>query len=205
MLPKTTSGIPVWGAEGTNGKKGRRQLGNEYLQYSELIQGLQNCWPMPRSVGCSLYIFSGGGGGVQAMISCRSSLTRRHSRNLSESRIRAAQCYGYAIRRCGSGHNTCADKLNLISGNAAGTSASQCATGAHVGCLLQTDGGIVPCRMQLWGEAPFPPPHFPLPTTPPPPLCNSYAKVPNPYGPYAYCSLDKGVASVQHIQLLTHT
>ena len=27
----------------------------------------------------------------------------------------------------------------------------------------------------------------------PPPPCNSYAKVPNQYGPYAYCSLDKAV------------
>ena len=28
---------------------------------------------------------------------------------------------------------------------------------------------------------------------PPPPLCKSYAKVPNQYGPYACCSLDKAV------------
>ena len=28
----------------------------------------------------------------------------------------------------------------------------------------------------------------------PPPLCISYANVHNYYGPYAYCSLDKGVA-----------
>ena len=40
---------------------------------------------------------------------------------------------------------------------------------------------------------------------PPPPPCNSYAKVPNEYGPYAYYSLDKGVACAQHIQLPTHT
>ena len=39
-----------------------------------------------------------------------------------------------------------------------------------------------------------------------PPLpCISYANVHNYYGPYAYCSLDKGVACAQHIQLLTHT
>ena len=40
-------------------------------------------------------------------------------------------------------------------------------------------------------------------STPPP--CISYANVHNYYGPYAYCSLDKGVACAQHIQLLTHT
>ena len=39
----------------------------------------------------------------------------------------------------------------------------------------------------------------------PPPLCVSYADVHNYYGPYAYCSLDKGVACAQHIQLPTHT
>ena len=35
--------------------------------------------------------------------------------------------------------------------------------------------------------------------------CISYANVHNYYGPYAYCSLDKGVACAQHIQLPTHT
>ena len=36
------------------------------------------------------------------------------------------------------------------------------------------------------------------PTDVPPPPCMSYAKVPNQYGPYAYCSLDKAVdAQVQ--------
>ena len=39
----------------------------------------------------------------------------------------------------------------------------------------------------------------------PPPPCISYANVHNYSGPYAYCSLDKGVACVQHIQLPTHT
>ena len=39
----------------------------------------------------------------------------------------------------------------------------------------------------------------------PPPPRISYANVHNYYGPYAYCSLDKGVACAQHIQLLTHT
>ena len=39
----------------------------------------------------------------------------------------------------------------------------------------------------------------------PPPPGISYANVHNYYGPYAYCSLDKGVACAQHIQLLTHT
>ena len=39
--------------------------------------------------------------------------------------------------------------------------------------------------------------------TPSPP-CISYANVHKYYGPYAYCSLDKGVACVQHIQLPTH-
>ena len=34
---------------------------------------------------------------------------------------------------------------------------------------------------------------------PPPPLCISYTNVHNYYGPYAYCSLDKGVACAQHI------
>ena len=38
-----------------------------------------------------------------------------------------------------------------------------------------------------------------------PPLCISYANVHNYYGPYAYCSLDKGVACTQHIQLPTYT
>ena len=33
----------------------------------------------------------------------------------------------------------------------------------------------------------------------------SYANVHKYYGPYTYCSLDKGVACVQHIQLPTHT
>ena len=40
--------------------------------------------------------------------------------------------------------------------------------------------------------------------TPPPP-CRSYANVHNYYGPYANCSLDKGVACAQHIQPPTHT
>ena len=40
---------------------------------------------------------------------------------------------------------------------------------------------------------------------PPPPRCISYANVNNYYGPYAYCSLDKGVACAQHIQLPAHT
>ena len=39
--------------------------------------------------------------------------------------------------------------------------------------------------------------------TPPPP-CISYTNVPNHYGPYAHCSLDKGIACAQHI-LLAHT
>ena len=39
----------------------------------------------------------------------------------------------------------------------------------------------------------------------PPPPCISYTNVHNYYGPYAYCSLDKGVACAQHIQLPTHT
>jgi hypothetical protein len=47
-----------------------------------------------------------GGGGVQTMASRRSPLTRRHGRNLSESRIRAVQCYDCPTRRCSSGHNT---------------------------------------------------------------------------------------------------
>ena len=37
-----------------------------------------------------------------------------------------------------------------------------------------------------WGAA--------APSTPPPPSGISYANVHNYYGPYAYCSLDKGVA-----------
>ena len=44
-----------------------------------------------------------------------------------------------------------------------------------------------------------------MPKYPPPPPCTSYADVHNYYGPYAYCSLDKGVACAQHIQLPTHT
>ena len=32
---------------------------------------------------------------------------------------------------------------------------------------------------------------------PPPPPCISYANVRNYYGPYAHCSLDKGVAYLQ--------
>ena len=43
-----------------------------------------------------------------------------------------------------------------------------------------------------------------VPNVPPPP-CISYANVHNYYGPYAYCSLDKGVACAQHIQLPTYT
>ena len=39
---------------------------------------------------------------------------------------------------------------------------------------------------------------------PPPPPCISYANAHNYYGPYAYCSLDKGAACTQHIQLPTH-
>ena len=38
-----------------------------------------------------------------------------------------------------------------------------------------------------------------------PPSCISYANVRNYYNPYAHCSLDKGVAGAQHIQLLAHT
>ena len=37
------------------------------------------------------------------------------------------------------------------------------------------------------------------------PPCISYTNVGNYYGPYAYCSLDNGVACTQHIQLPTHT
>jgi hypothetical protein len=44
--------------------------------------------------------------GVQAMASWRSLLTMRHSRNLSESRIRAVQCYDCpAIRAAVQHHN----------------------------------------------------------------------------------------------------
>ena len=50
--------------------------------------------------------FFWGGGGVQAKASWQSLLTRRHSRNLSESRIRAVRCYDCPTRRCGSGHDT---------------------------------------------------------------------------------------------------
>ena len=39
----------------------------------------------------------------------------------------------------------------------------------------------------------------------PPPPCISYANVRNYYGPYAHCSLDKGVACAKHIQLPTQT
>ena len=58
------------------------------------------------------------------MISCRSLLIRRHSRNLSESRISAVPCYisqdGVIadIRRS-------EDKLYLIPGNAVGTATPQ--------------------------------------------------------------------------------
>ena len=38
-----------------------------------------------------------------------------------------------------------------------------------------------------------------------PPPCISYANVRNYYGPYAHCSLDKGIACAQHIQLPTQT
>ena len=37
----------------------------------------------------------------------------------------------------------------------------------------------------------------------PPPPCISYANIRNYYGPYAHCSLDKGVACAKHIQLPT--
>ena len=39
----------------------------------------------------------------------------------------------------------------------------------------------------------------------PPPPCISYANVRNYYGPYAHCSLDKGIACAKHIQLPTDT
>ena len=39
----------------------------------------------------------------------------------------------------------------------------------------------------------------------PPPLCKSYANLRDYYSPYAHCSLDKGVACAQHIQLLART
>ena len=45
--------------------------------------------------------------------------------------------------------------------------------------------------------------HLRMACTPPP--CISYANVRNYYGPYAHCSLDKGVACAQHIQLPTQT
>ena len=45
--------------------------------------------------------------------------------------------------------------------------------------------------------------HVGVSYTPPP--CISYANVRNYYGPYTHCSLDKGVACAQHIQLLAHT
>ena len=40
-----------------------------------------------------------------AMASWRARLTRKHSKNLSESRIRGVQCYNCPTRRCSSGHN----------------------------------------------------------------------------------------------------
>ena len=49
------------------------------------------------------------------------------------------------------------------------------------------------------------PPLVALTRVPGPPPCISYANVHNYSGPYAYCSLDKGVACTQHIQLPTHT
>ena len=45
------------------------------------------------------FLFGGPGGGGQAMKSCRSSHIRWHSRNVSESRSRAAQCYDCPTRR----------------------------------------------------------------------------------------------------------
>ena len=56
--------------------------------------------PSHAAVGLLFYFLG------QAMISCRSLLIRRHSRNLSESRIRAVRCYDCPTRRCGSGHHT---------------------------------------------------------------------------------------------------
>ena len=67
--------------------------------------------------------WAGGGGGDDKLpkLEARSSLTRRHSKNLSESRIRAVQCYDCPRRRCGSGITRREDKLNLVPANAAGT------------------------------------------------------------------------------------
>ena len=46
--------------------------------------------------------------------------------------------------------------------------------------------------------------HAPPPLSTPPP-CISYTNVRNYYGPYAQCSLDKGVACAKDIQLPTQT
>ena len=69
-------------------------------------------------------------------------------------------------------------------GNTVGAVCSRrwaCASGLH--------------RVDVWVLAPDA--HRPGKWVPPPP-CISYAKVPNQYGPYAYCSLNTGVACAAH-------
>ena len=61
------------------------------------------------------------------------------------------------------------------------------------------------CARRMCGGAGHEPSCYRAPEKCTPPLCISYANVRNHYGPYAYCSLDKGVACVQHTQLLAHT
>ena len=55
---------------------------------------------------------------------------------------------------------------------------------------------VAPSRVQMGDE------HYPKY---PPPPCTSYANAHNYYGPYAHCTLDKGVACAQHIKLPTQT
>ena len=62
------------------------------------------------------------------------------------------------------------------------------------------------CYVDMWGQirgSDGSPAGIPTDVPPLPPPCISYANVRNYYGPYAHCSLDKGVACAKHIQLPT--
>ena len=67
----------------------------------------------------------------------------------------------------------------------------------HLWAVLQE--GTTPTKWKGIGRDPLATLHR---HTPPPSI--SYANVHNYYGPYAYCSLDKGVACAQYMQLPTH-
>ena len=73
--------------------------------------------------------------------------------------------------------------------------------------IMAPQPGLQPQPFRFVQPIESPQSHRCFPTTRmyPPSPCIRYANIHNYYSPCAYCSLDKGVACVKHIQLPTYT